>query len=93
MKSAEQNVLEQDKQESSRIIQRLVYHFLEDNPVPEAMQHLEMYRSMMPTISVSEVSELAKKWMTERNRVILITGPDKDKPMMPDSAYLIRLME
>ena len=93
MKSAEQNVLEQDKQESSRIIQRLVYHFLEDNPVPDAMQHLEMYRSMMPTISVSEVSELAKKWMTERNRVILITGPDKDKPMMPDSAYLIRLMD
>jgi zinc protease len=93
IKAAEQNLLEQDKQESSRLIQRLVYHFLEGNPVPDAMQHLEMYRSMMPTISVTEVSGLAKKWMTEKNRVILITGPDKDKPMMPDSAYLLRLMD
>jgi zinc protease len=92
MRQAEQNVLEQDKQESSRIVQRLVYHFLEESPIPDASQTLEMYKSMMPTITASEISQFAKLWITDQNRVVLVTAPEKDIAMLPDSAELIRIM-
>ncbi len=92
MRQAEQSVLEQDKQESSRIVQRLVSHFLKQTPFPDATQNLEMYKSMMPTVTIAEVSQLAKRWITDRNRVILITAPEKDKALLPDSIELVRLM-
>lgn len=92
IRQAEQNVLEQDKQESSRIIQRLVYHFLDNNPVPDASQHLAMYKSMMPTITLEEVSQYAAKWITDRDNVILITAPEKDLALLPDSTEMIRMM-
>ena len=92
MRMAEQNVLEQDKQESARIVSRLVYHFLEDSPIPDATQTLEMYKSMLPTISTSEISKLAKQWITDRNRIVFITAPEKDLPMLPDSVELVTLM-
>lgn len=93
MRQAEQSVLEEAKMESSRVVQRLVNNFLDENPIPDATQHYEMYASMMPTISTSEVSQLAKKWIIDQNRVIIITGPEKDKDMYPDSLDLIGMMK
>jgi zinc protease len=93
LRQAEQNVLEESKLESSRVVQRLVYHFLEDNPIPSPTQHFEMYKSMMPTITKEELNQFAKKWITDRNRVIIITGPEKDLAMYPDSTELVRLLK
>ncbi|MEO5907194.1 MAG: insulinase family protein, partial [Saprospiraceae bacterium] len=92
LRQAEQNVLEQDKQESSRLVQRLVNNFLDNNPIPDATQHFDLYKSMMPTITVEEVSNLASKWITNRNKVVLVTGPSKDLALLPDSVELIRMM-
>ncbi len=93
MRQAEQSVAEEAKLESSRVVQRLIYHFLEENPIPDALQHQEMYASMMPTITRDEVSRLAKGWMTDRSRVMIITAPEKDKMILPDSAELIALVQ
>ncbi|HZV71446.1 MAG TPA: insulinase family protein [Saprospiraceae bacterium] len=93
MRQAEQNVLEQDKQESNRIVGRLISNFLTDAPMPDAMQTLDMYKSMMPTITNFEISQLASKWITDNNRVVIVTGPDKDKALLPDSTMLVKMMK
>ena len=56
-------------------------------------QHFDMYASMMPTITTDEVNQLAKKWIRDQNRVIIITGPEKDKALFPDSLSLISMMK
>ncbi len=93
MREAEQNVLEQDKQESGRIIGRLISNFLTDAPMPDVNQTLEMYKTLMPTITNFEISQLASKWITDKNRVIIVTGPDKDKTLLPDSATLVTMLK
>jgi zinc protease len=92
LRQAEQNALEKDKQESSRIVSRIVSHFLIDTPVPDPSQILEMYKSMLPTISVYEVSQLATKWITDVNRVIVLSAPEKDKSLLPDSTELVKML-
>jgi zinc protease len=92
LRQAEQSVAEEAKLESSRVVQRLVNNFLDENPIPNASQHQDMYASMMPTISVDEVSQLAKKWIVDQNRVIIVTGPEKDRALLPDSLELINMM-
>ena len=92
LRQAEQSVLEEDKIESSRIVQRLIGNYLDENPIPNAAQNLDMYKSMMPTISAEEVSMMAKKWIVDRNKVIIVTGPEKDRALLPDSTQLISMM-
>jgi zinc protease len=93
LRQAEQSVLEEAKLESNRVVQRLINNFLDEAPIPNATQHFEMYSSMMPTITTDEVNQLAKKWITDHNRVIIITGPEKDKALYPDSLSLISMMK
>ncbi|MEP6647765.1 MAG: pitrilysin family protein, partial [Saprospiraceae bacterium] len=92
MRQTEQNVMEQDKQESNRIVGRLISNFLKDTPIPDANQTLEMYKTMMPSITNFEVSKLASEWITDHDRVIVVTGPDKDLPLLPDSTTLITML-
>ncbi len=92
LRQAEQSKIEESKLESSRVVQRLINNYLDETPIPNASQHYDTYTSMLPTISVDEVSQLAKKWITQKNRVIVITGPEKDKAMYPDSAELVRIL-
>jgi zinc protease len=92
IRQAEQSVAEEDKQESNRVVSRYVGNFLDGTPIPSAGQTMDMYKSMLPTITVDEVSQLAKAWITKQSRVIIVTGPEKDKAMLPDSVELIGLM-
>lgn len=92
LRNAEQNVIEQDKQESSRIVQGLVYHFLDGDPMPDAKQVLEMYKTMLPTITTAGINEFSKNWLTDRNRVVFITAPEKDLSLLPDSVELVRML-
>ena len=93
MRTAEQNKLEEDKLESNRVVQRYIYHFLESSPIPSAKQTHELYESMIPTITLEEVSKLASQWITDRNRVVIVTAPAKDKEFLPDSNELVQLMD
>ena len=93
MQQAEQAVLEESKVESGRIVQRLISNFLDQNPIPSATQQLDMYKSMLPTITATEVGDHAKKWIVDRNRVIIVTGPEKDRAVLPDSVELVGLMK
>ena len=93
MQQAEQSVLEENKVESGRVVQRLISNFLDDNPIPNAAQQLDMYTSMLPTITATEVGDQAKNWITDHNNVIIVTGPTKDKAVLPDSVELVGLMK
>jgi len=92
MRQAEQSMAEEDKQESNRVVGRLVGNYLDANPIPNAAQVMEMYKSMLPTITVDEVSQFAKTWITKQSRVIIVTAPEKDKAILPDSVELIALL-
>ncbi len=83
MTLAESAVKEQDKTDSRRLAMRYVYHFLENNPIPGPDNQLAMYQDFMPTISIDEINALSDQWLTEKNRVIVMTGPEKETVPMP----------
>ena len=83
MTNVESAVKEQDQMRSSRLAMRYVYHFLEDNPIPSPEQRYELYQAFMPSITLDEINALSKKWLTESNRVIVATGPEKEEVPMP----------
>lgn len=74
---------EKDKTDSRRFAMRYVYNFLDNNPIPSIDEEVAFYEQMLPTIKVEEINLLAEKWITDENRVVVITGPEKSKSTIP----------
>jgi zinc protease len=81
--SAERRAKEKDKTASRSLAMRYVYNFLDENPIPGPEQNLALYEEMLPSIQLDDVNRLAEKWITDENRVVVITGPKKDEFPMP----------
>lgn len=85
----ENDFREREKQESSRYAYELVDHFLRGNAVPGISLELEMCKEMLSTITIAEINQLAKDWITQdgSNCTLIIEAPDKadlDIPTDPE---------
>ncbi|KIO43115.1 MULTISPECIES: M16 family metallopeptidase [Sanguibacteroides] len=64
-----------DKIENSQLVAEFQAHFLENEPAPGFDYYYRFAESVIPTITVEEVSNKAKKWITRENMVVSIAGP------------------
>ena len=84
---------ERDKTDSRGLSMRYVYHFLKNNPIPDIADELEFYKKLLPTIKVEEVNALAKQWITDENRVVVISGPKKEESPLPTEVEVRNLLK
>ena len=68
---------ERDKAQSGGHASELLRHFLNDEAVPGIDAELELLRRFLPTITVAEVGALAREFLGETNRVVLVSSPEK----------------
>ncbi len=83
---------EKDKTDSRRFAMRYVYHHLDNNPIPSIKDEVKFYNQYLPTIQLKEVNDLAKKWITDKNRVVVVTGPEKEASPLPEEAEIRSLL-
>jgi zinc protease len=89
LKSMESAYNERDKRESMSIAQEYSRNFLiRKEPVPGIETELHYYKAFMPTITLEEVNALAKKWITDENRVVVVTAPELATTPAPDEAAI-----
>jgi len=72
---------------------RYVYNYLDNNPIPSPEQTLAIYKKHLPTIQLEEVNSLAQKWITNENRVVVLTGPQKEDLIMPTEAEVMAIID
>lgn len=92
IKSAERRLLEKDKTDSRRYASNAVYHFLKNAPLMNEEQYESFIKSNIKKISLTSINNLAKNWVQEDNRVIIITGPQKDGITMPSNDDVMRVL-
>jgi len=68
---------ERDKAQSGGHASELLRHFLSDEAVPGIDAELQLLRRFLPTITVAEVSAIAREFLGETNRVVLASSPEK----------------
>ena len=91
--SMERAFKEKDKTDSRRFASRYVQHFVDDLAIPSIDQELAAYKKLLPTITLLEVNQLAKQWITNENRVVVVTGPDKANVPMPSEDDVFAILE
>jgi zinc protease len=88
LRGLERQVEEADKTESRRWTFQYVSHFLYDQPIPGPEAEYELAAALLPTIEAEEVSRVLTGLMPAENRVVLVSGPEKDDLSWPDEAAL-----
>ncbi len=78
LNNVEKNFKEADKTDSRRLAMKYVSTFLEGTPMASPKQTLDLYEKFLPTITLAEVNALAKQWIRDENRVVIITGQEKE---------------
>ncbi|MCK3685440.1 insulinase family protein [Maribellus sp. YY47] len=64
-----------------------------EEPFPGMENEYAYYKELIPGISVEEVNELAKEWITKDNRVVIVTAPENEKTIVPTEEQVKSLLD
>ncbi len=93
LRSYEQLNRERDKLRSGPLAAEFVRAFLEGEPTPGIEVELELVRRFLPTIELGEVNRQARDWITDENRVIVVSGPEKEGAALPAESDLLAVFD
>src|SRR3954463_2788369 len=74
--------------ESEALAEEYIRNFLQKEPIPGIQYEYALHQRFVPEITLREVNALAKDWMPDRSRVVMISGPQKPGLVMPTEAKL-----
>ncbi len=85
----EQEYAERDKTNSDVYAESYVSAFLQSEPSTSIQYDLDAVARLLPGITLAEVNELTGEWMTDTNRVLATTSPDKPGIANPSRGELL----
>jgi len=88
MLSYERSVTESPDRESSSRADEYTRNFLQREALPTIWQELAFNRRFLPGITLVEINALAAQWFPERNRLVIVTGPEAAGVALPDEVQL-----
>jgi len=88
LRGLERSFDERDKTNSWIYADQYVSHVVDEDPMLGIGAQLEMHRQFLPGITLDDVNALARAWISEHNRVVVASGPDKAGVATPTVAEL-----
>ncbi len=89
----ENAIKEKDKTESGDLVGEYVSHFLEHVPAPGIEKEYSLAKKIIPAITLKDINTLPVKYITDRNRVIILTAPEAEKKSLPSENDIISLTD
>jgi zinc protease len=80
---------ERDKTQSGALVGEYVNNYLVGEPIPGIEYEYNLVQKLVPTITLADVNTLARKWISDSNRVIIAQSPQKDSVKIPTQADLV----
>ncbi len=92
LRGLERAVAEKDKQASAGLADEFVRNFTTNEPIPGIVYEQQLYQRFLPEITLAELNALAKTWIPDTNRVVVVSAPDKPGLTLPTDAQLTSAM-
>ncbi len=83
---------ERENTNSGSYAREYVGSYLEAEPIPGIAFEYEMMQQLLPGITLDEVNERAGELLAERNRVVIVTMPEKEGLMPPEEDALAAVL-
>lgn len=91
LRSFENAYRERDKLKNDSFVEEYMSHFTENDAIPGIEFEYMFVTSVIPTIVLDEVNALSQKWITDENRVILISAPETEAQTIPSKEKILSL--
>ncbi|WP_342087007.1 M16 family metallopeptidase [Dyadobacter sp. OTU695] len=88
----EEDYKERDKTKSASHVQEYLNHFLHEKAFMGAEAYFEFAKKHLDGVTLAEINGLAKKYITDKNRAVVIMGPEKSKETLPTEADIRSLL-
>jgi zinc protease len=93
MRALERTHAERDRTESSRFAAAYVRSFLTGEVMAGIEEEYALAQQVMPGISLDEINEFARALVPDRDRVIIMTAPQRDDVHVPTGDALLAVVE
>ncbi len=84
---------ERDKTPSNRYVMNYIYHFLEGQPMMGIEYMIMIAEQYLPTINIEDVNNIGSKWLTDKNRAVVVTMPKKAGIDVPTEKEILSWMK
>lgn len=88
-KKIEIMVSDKDKQDSDDMVWSFVGNYLSQSPMLSPEQTFALTQEILPQISLADVNGVIKEWISDKNRVISASCPDKQGVKVPTEKDLM----
>ncbi|MGC8864250.1 MAG: M16 family metallopeptidase [Bacteroidales bacterium] len=92
LKGYENQFKEKNKRKSDQLVWSYFGHFLNQDPIPGPEFMYQFALAVLPGITLAEMNELPARWITDRNRVLAIGGPEKEGLTYPSREEILALL-
>ncbi len=84
---------DKDNRTNNSFIWKYFNHFLTNEPIPSLDFYYTMTNQIVPMLGVEQINMLAKKFITDKNIVVTISGPEKDLESLPTEEDILKELE
>lgn len=89
LSSMEKSYNERNNQNSQRLAEEYIRHYLHDEPIPGIEAEFELVKMFLPQITAAGVNQIAQSYVTDENMIISISAPEKEAVKVPSEAQLL----
>ena len=88
MTNMESSFKEKDKTSSDNLVNEYLRNFLEREASPGIAYEYDLAKTFTPGITLQDVNQLSKTYITDVNRDVIIMGPEKDQATLPTESIV-----
>jgi zinc protease len=88
----EKSAKEFDKTESNRYCSEYVSNYLSQDAIPGAQKQFKYLKNILPGIKLSDINDLAKKWVTDNNLGLVVMAPEKPGVKVPTESEILAII-
>lgn len=92
MNGIERSLKEKDKTRSDRYVQEYLDNFLNDGTATGIEYYSDFAKKEIDGIKLAEINKLASQFITDKNRAVVILGPEKAKNQLPTETQVKQLL-
>jgi zinc protease len=89
----ERAVAEKDTRPSAQLAAEYIRNFTVQEPFPGLTVEDDLTRRFLPEITLDQINAIAKTWMPDVNRVVLLYGPAAAGSALPDAGRLAAMIK
>jgi len=81
-----------DKTESRNFCSEYVSNYLSADAIPGAQKQFKYLKNILPGINLSDINDLAKKWVTDDNLGLVVMAPEKEGVKVPTQDVILSII-